>query len=150
MNRSVAVCATNTGRSRSAVTEKADQNFLKRQGLRIDLNGVLDLNRIVVPGQHIGKLHHAGRASRRHNFRAAGDHVVALSLAHLERQIVVGQRERTAATAATVGFGHFHKVIARIHTDEIAGLLAHAEGLLEVAGFVIRHLRLPLGLRLGG
>ena len=45
---------------------------------------------------------------------------------HLERQVVVGQRERTAATTATVGFGHFHKVIARIHTDEIMGLLAHA------------------------
>ena len=86
----VAVCAA-TGRSRPAIIGKA-RNILTRQGLRIDLNGVLDLNGIIVPGQHIRKLHHAGRASRRHDFRTAGDYVVALALAHLERQVIVGQR----------------------------------------------------------
>ena len=67
------------GGSRGAVaTLPPEAPLFQRVG--IDFDRVLDGHAVAVVGEHVGKLHHTGRATGGDHFRTAGDDVVALAL----------------------------------------------------------------------
>lgn len=55
--------------------------FLIRQTLRVNFHCMPHFYRIMVQGEHIFQMHHAGRTSSRYCFRAAFDDIIPFSLA---------------------------------------------------------------------
>lgn len=82
-----------------------------------------DGNSVRVMGEHVLHLHHAGRAAGGNDGSSARDDIVALALANLLREIVMIERERTAAAAAGEVGRHVHShVIVAEHLGQASAI----------------------------